>query len=71
MNSPHTRRPLNLTDADREAWADFERKSARAADQFEALPISHRNYGRIATCPECRCYVPATGLCRWCRKGAA
>jgi hypothetical protein len=71
MSTPTHRRPLRLTDADREAWAAYERSSARAADQFDAMPISYRNNGRIATCPECRCYVPATGLCRWCRKGAA
>lgn len=65
-------RPLPLTDADREVWAaawrEYERASARAADQYEALPITHRYYGRIAKCQKCRCDVPEHGLCRMCRR---
>ena len=71
MSAPYTRRPLPLTDADRDEWQRWEKANARAVDQAQALPITYRNNGRVASCPECRCYVPATGLCRWCRKGAA
>lgn len=50
------------------AWLAYERAAARAADQYEALPISHRFYGRIAKCSRCRCDVAAHGLCRGCRR---
>lgn len=68
MSTPRPPRPLPLTDADREVWAEYQRAGARATDQYEALPISHRFYGRIAKCQKCRCDVPEHGLCRMCRR---
>lgn len=59
---------MNLTDADRAAWAEYERANARAVDQAEAIPITHRNNGRVAKCSSCKCDVPGHGLCRWCKR---
>lgn len=60
------RRPF--TDLDRAAWARYEIASARAADQYEAMPIAHRCSQRLAKCTRCLADVPSHGLCRSCRR---
>lgn len=41
MSTPFDTRPLHLTDADREVWAEHERKNKRAAEMYRELPIAH------------------------------
>jgi hypothetical protein len=62
-------RRLRLTDEDVEAWRQYERANARAAEQFEALPISywahHPGVRRCRGCPGWT-YDP-NGICWACR----
>jgi hypothetical protein len=47
------------------AWKDFEEANARAADEYEAVPLCGQA-GRIS---RCACGSPAIdNLCRACRK---
>lgn len=59
-----------LTPDDLAAWARYERANARAADQYEAVPLVGRTNGRIAKCERCRCDVARSGLCRGCRRAS-
>jgi len=57
-----------LTTADIAAWVAYERASANALDQYEALPTAAFG-GRMHKCDVCRTDVPAgTVRCRWCRR---
>jgi hypothetical protein len=40
MSTPRPPRPLPLTDADREVWAEYEYRNRKAAAMYAVLPIA-------------------------------
>lgn len=73
MSDPYSRTPLTLTDADRDAWADYEAANKRAADQYEALPIAHCRAGAGSPCILCRRRATRNkdGVCPTCKREEA
>lgn len=68
MRTPYATRRLRLTDANREAWAEFQRANARAAEQYEHLPIAHWTHGTTRRCRDCGGWTyDHAGVCWACR----
>jgi hypothetical protein len=60
---------LNLTPADRAAWAVYEAESAAAARAYEQMPISYCHPGNATDCLRCRRPTRrADGVCKVCRE---
>ena len=61
---------LRLTPADRAVWATYLAANARAAEQYEALPIATRRWVMTRACG---CGVQTydrDGVCRMCRRAS-
>ena len=59
---------MRLTPADLEAWAAYLAANARAAEQYDALPIATRRWVMTHACQWCseQTYAPDC-VCRGCR----